>query len=279
MPVRIVTDSACDLPEAVCEELGIEVVPLSIRFGDREFIDRKELSIAAFWRELDASTVLPETSAPSVGAFEETFRRLSDDGADGIVCINLSAKMSATMQSAQLAAKALEGTTPIEIVDSQSASMGIGNLVLHAARRARDGASLEEIVSDVNDRRQRTHVFAALDTLEYLRKGGRIGGAQAMLGSMLSVKPIISVLDGAVESAGRVRTRSKALRFLVDQVPVGNVELMGVLHANAPDIDEFLAMLAPVVPDAEITVGIIGPVIGVHTGPRLMGIAWIDKQG
>ena len=278
MPVRIVTDSACDLPEAVCEELGIEVVPLSIRFGDREFIDRKELSVDAFWRELDASSVLPETSAPSVGAFEETFRRLSDEGADGIVCINLSAKMSATMQSAQLAAKALEGTTPIEIIDSLSASMGIGNLVLHAARRARGGASLPEIVSEVHDRRQRTHVFAALDTLEYLRKGGRIGGAQAMLGSMLSVKPIISVLDGAVESAGRVRTRSKALRFLVDQVPVGKVELMGVLHANAPDIDEFLAMLAPVVPDAEITVGIIGPVIGVHTGPRLMGIAWIDKQ-
>ncbi len=124
----------------------------------------------------------------------------------------------------------------------------------------------------------REHVFAALDTLEYLRKGGRIGGAQAMLGSMLSIKPIISVLDGAVESAGRVRTRSKALRFLVDQVPAGKVELISVLHANAPDVDEFLTMLAPTVPDAEVTVGVIGPVIGVHTGPRVMGIAWIDRQ-
>jgi DegV family protein with EDD domain len=278
MPVRIVTDSACDLPEAVCEELGVEVVPLTIRFGDREYVDRKELSIDAFWRELEASSVLPETSAPSVGAFEETFRRLSDDGADAIVCINLSARMSATMQSAQVAAKALDGTTPIEIIDSLSASMGIGNLVLHAARRARAGASLEEIVSEVLARREREHVFAALDTLEYLRKGGRIGGAQAMLGSMLSVKPIISVLNGAVESAGRVRTRSKALRFLIDQIPVGKVEIISVLHANAPDLDEFLAMLAPVVPDAEVTVGVIGPVIGVHTGPRLMGIAWIDRQ-
>ncbi|MDQ1457160.1 MAG: fatty acid kinase fatty acid binding subunit [Actinomycetota bacterium] len=278
MPVRIVTDSACDLPEAICAELGVEVVPLTIRFGNREFVDRKELSIDAFWRELAASPVLPETAAPSVGAFEETFRRLSDDGASAIVCINLSARLSATMQSAQVAAKALDGTTPIEIIDSLSASMGIGNLVLHAARRARAGASLDEIVREVNDRRQREHVFATLDTLEYLRKGGRIGGAQALLGSMLSIKPIISVLDGVVEPAGRVRTRSKALRFLVDQIPVGKVELISVLHANAPDLDEFLAMLEPAVPDAEVTVGSIGPVIGVHTGPRVMGIAWIDRQ-
>jgi DegV family protein with EDD domain len=278
MPVRIVTDSACDLPEPICEELGIEVVPLTIRFGDREYVDRKELSVDAFWRELGASSVLPETSAPSVGAFEETFRRLSDDGASAIVCINLSAKLSATMQSAQVAAKALDGETPVQIIDSMSASMGIGNLVLHAARRARAGASLEEIVHEVEARRQREHVFAALDTLEYLRKGGRIGGAQAMLGSMLSIKPLISVIDGAVEPAGRVRTRSKALRFLVDQVPAGKVEMISVLHASAPDLDEFLAMLEPAVPDAEVTVGSIGPVIGVHTGPRVVGIAWIDRQ-
>ena len=277
MPVRIVTDSACDLPEPICEELGIEVVPLTIRFGSREYVDRKELSVEAFWRELEASSVLPETSAPSVGAFEETFRRLSDDGADAIVCINLSARLSATMQSAQVAAKALDGETPIEIIDSMSASMGIGNLVLHAARRARDGAPMDEIVREVEARKNREHVFAALDTLEYLRKGGRIGGAQAMLGSMLSIKPIINVIDGAVESAGRVRTRSKALRFLVDQIPAGKVEIISVLHANAPDLDEFLAMLEPVVPDAEVTVGTIGPVIGVHTGPRVMGIAWIDR--
>jgi DegV family protein with EDD domain len=277
MPVRIVTDSACDLPEAVCEQLGIEVVPLTIRFGEREYIDRKELSTDAFWRELEAASALPETSAPSVGAFEETFRKLSDDGADGIVCVNLSAKMSATMQSAQVAAKALEGQTPIAIIDSQSASMGIGNLALNAARRAANGATLDEIVKDVEAQRSRQHVYAAVDTLEYLRKGGRIGGAQAMLGSMLSIKPVIVVKDGAVEQGGKVRTRSKALRFLIDQIPPGKVEMISVLHANAPDIDEFLKMLEPVVPDAEVVVGKIGPVVGVHTGPRLVGIAWIDK--
>jgi len=276
MPVRIVTDSACDLPKAVCADLGVAVVPLTIRFGEREFVDRKELSVDAFWRELEASSVLPETAAPSVGAFEETFRRLGDEGADGIVCINLSAQLSATMQSAQVAAKALDGEIPIEIIDSQSASMGIGNLVLHAARRARAGASVDEIVAEVEARRARQRVFATLDTLEYLRKGGRIGGAQALLGSVLSIKPVIEVADGAVEPAGRVRTRSKALRFLVDQVPTGgNIESVCVLHANAPDLDEFLSMLRPLVPDADVTVGIVGPVIGVHTGPRVMGIAWI----
>jgi DegV family protein with EDD domain len=277
MPVRIVTDSSCDLPEAACEELGIEVVPLSIRFGEREYVDRKELSVEAFWRELETSSVLPETAAPSVGAFEEVFRRLSDDGADGIVCINLSSRLSATMQSAQVAAKALEGTTPIEIVDSLSASMGIGNLVLYAARRARDGASVEEIVSEVEDRRDRQHVYATVDTLEYLRKGGRIGGAQAFLGSVLSIKPVISVVDGVVEPAGKVRTRSKALQAVVDHVPAGKVEMISVLHANAPDIDEFLALVEPKVPDAEVLVGIIGPVVGVHAGPRVIGIAYVQR--
>jgi DegV family protein with EDD domain len=279
MPVRIVTDSACDLPAAACEDLGIEVVPLTIRFGEREYVDRKELSTEAFWRELEASSVLPETAAPSVGAFEETFRRLADDGAEGIVCINLSARLSATMQSAQVAAKALDGQIPIEILDSKSASMGIGNLVLYAARRARDGASVDEIVPEVEDRRDRQHVLATLDTLEYLRKGGRIGGAQAFLGSMLSIKPVITVVDGVVEPAGRVRTRSKALRFIIDRIPEGQVESISVLHALAPEVDEFVGMLAPKVPDAEVVVGTIGPVVGVHTGPRLIGVAWIQRPG
>jgi DegV family protein with EDD domain len=277
MPVRIVTDSACDLPQAACDELDVEVVPLTIRFGEREYVDRQELSTEGFWRELAASSVLPETAAPSVGAFEEVFRRLRDEGADGIVCINLSGRLSATMQSAQVAAKALEGQTPIEIIDSQSASMGIGNLVMYAARRARDGASVEEIVQEVEDRRARQGLFATLDTLEYLRKGGRIGGAQAMFGSMLSIKPVITVVDGVVEPHGRVRTRSKALRMVLDQIPDGKVEQISILHALAPDVDEFLTLLEPKVPDAEVVVGTIGPVVGVHTGPRVIGIAYIER--
>src|SRR5262249_43282497 len=202
---------------------------------------------------------------------------LADDGADGILCVNLSAKLSATMQSAQVAAKALDGECPVEIVDSLSASMGIGNLVLHAARRARDGAELDTIVREVEDRRDRQKVLATLDTLEYLKKGGRIGGARALLGSMLSIKPVIAVQDGAVEEAGKVRTRSKALRFIVDRIPAGKVESISVLQGRAGDLEQFREMLEPLVPDAEGVVGTIGPVVGGHPGPAVIGVAWIER--
>jgi DegV family protein with EDD domain len=279
MAVRVVTDSACDLPPEVCERLGIEVVPLTIRFGDREYVDRKELTSDAFWQQLEAAAVLPETAAPSVGAFEEAFRALLADGAEGIVCINLSASLSATMQSAQLAAKALDGLCPIEVVDSQTASMGTGNLVLHAARRAAEGADVETIKNEVVDRRSRQKLFATLDTLEYLKKGGRIGGARALLGSMLSIKPIITVVDGAVEEAGKVRTRSKALQFIIDKIPEGNVESICVLHsAAADDLDMFLDKVQPKVPGAEMIVGRIGPVVGVHVGPGAIGLTWIERK-
>jgi DegV family protein with EDD domain len=201
---------------------------------------------------------------------------LADAGAEGVVCINLSAHLSATMQSAQVAAKALDGLCPVAIVDSKSASMGIGNLVLHAAARAGAGADLDTIVREVEARAQRQKVLAALDTLEYLRKGGRIGGARALLGSMLSIKPVIAVTEGSVAEAGKVRTRSKALRFIVDRLPERGVERIAVLHAGAPDIDDFLTLLRTRVSDADIVVGHIGPVIGVHTGPRVLGVAWIE---
>ena len=278
MAVRVVSDSACDLPPETCDALGIEIVPLTIRFGDDEYVDRKELSTDEFWRKLETAPVLPETAAPSVGAFEETFRNLHEEGADGIVCVNLSAHLSATMQSAQVAAKALDGLCPIEIVDSASASMGIGILALHAARLASDGADVATIVREVTDRRDRQKLFATLDTLEFLRRGGRIGGAQALLGSMLSIKPIITVENGAVEQAGKVRTRSKALQFILDRVPDGKVESICLLHSGAADLDDFLARLEPKVAGAEVVVGRIGPVVGVHVGPRALGLTWIEHQ-
>lgn len=278
MAVRVVTDSACDLAPELCTQLGIEVVPLTIRFGDEELVDRVELSTSEFWERMATTDVMPETAAPSVGAFEETFRRLADEGAEGIVCVNLSSRLSATMQSAQVAAKALEGRCPVAIVDSRTASMGIGMLAMHAARRAAEGADLATITAELDDRVARIKTYATLDTLEFLRRGGRIGGAQALLGSVLSIKPVIAIEGGAVEPAGKVRTRSKALRFLVDQLKEGSIETLCVLDAQAPDLDDFLAMLEPIVSADEITVGKIGPVIGVHGGPRLIGITWIERR-
>ena len=276
MTVRIVTDSASDLPQELVDKHGIEIVPLTIRFGDDEYVDRKDLSTDQFWTKLEQSSTLPETAAPSVGAFEEAFRRLADDGATGIVCVNLSSRLSATMQSAQVASKAIEGDCPVAVVDSKNASMGLGIIALRAAQRAAEGDDVPTIVAELESLRGRVRVMATLDTLEYLRKGGRIGGAQAMLGSMLSIKPVIDVQDGAVEQGGKVRTRSKALRFLADHVPNVPLEALSILHANAPDIDDFIAMVQPNHPDTEIIMGKIGAVIGVHTGPRVVGVSWIE---
>jgi DegV family protein with EDD domain len=273
--VRVVTDSACDLPDELVGELGIEIVPLTIRFGDEELVDRRELTTDEFWRRLAASPVLPETSAPSAGAFEETFRKVAGEtGTSGIVCINLSSKLSATMQAAQVAAKAVADDCPVEVVDSLHVSMGLGNLCLLAARRAAEGDSLSSIVANVLDHRDRTKLYGTLDTLEFLKKGGRIGNARALLGSMLAIKPVVEVRDGVVEEAGKVRTRSKALRLLVDHVKEGPVENLAVLHGKAPDLDQLLDMLDPIVPRDQIVVGHIGPVIGTHAGPRVIGVTF-----
>jgi len=275
MTVRVVTDSACDLPEPVAREFGIEIVPLSIRFGDEEFVDRRDLTPSQFWSRVAASPVLPQTSAPSAGAFEEVFRKLVDEGTTGIVCINLSARLSATLQAAEIAAKSLEGLCPVEIVDSQSVTLALGNLCLAAARRAAAGADVVEVARHARDLRGRTRLYGALDTLENLKKGGRVGGLQAMLGSMLAIKPIVHLQDGEVEPAGRVRTRSKALRFLVDKVKEeGTVENLGVLHGAAPDVEELLSMLDPLYSRDEIVVADVGPVIGTHAGPGVIGVTY-----
>jgi fatty acid kinase fatty acid binding subunit len=274
MGVRVVTDSACDLPDDLIERNGIEVVPLTIRFGNEELIDRKELSTDEFWRRLADSDVLPETSAPSAGAFDGAFRRLIEDGATGIICINLSSKLSATMQSAQVAAQAVQADCPVVVVDSLMVSMGLGSLCLTAAQRAADGDSLESIVANVTDRRNRSKLYGALDTLEFLKKGGRVGNARALLGTMLAIKPVLEVRDGVVEEAGKVRTRSKALRLLVDRVKEGRFENLAVLHGNAPDLDELLDLLEPLAPRDQIVVGQIGPVIGTHAGPRVIGVTF-----
>ena len=274
MGVRVVTDSACDLPDDLIERDGIEVVPLTIRFGKEELVDRKELSTDEFWRRLADSDVLPETSAPSAGAFEAAFRRVIADGATGIICINLSSKLSATMQSAQVAAQAVQPDCPVVVIDSLMVSMGLGSLCLTAARRAADGDSLDSIVANVTDRRNRSKLYGTLDTLEFLKKGGRVGNARALLGSMLAIKPVLEVRDGEVEEAGKVRTRSKALRLLVERVKEGPFENLAVLHGNAPDLDELLDLLEPLTPRDEIVVGQIGPVIGTHAGPRVIGVTF-----
>jgi DegV family protein with EDD domain len=278
--VRIVTDSACDLSEALVEAHRISVVPLAIRFGEQEFIDREELTTAEFWSRCAAQTTLPETAAPAPGQFETTYRRLADEGATGIVVISLSGALSATMQAAELAARSVSDLVPVKVVDSRSVSLGLGTIVLAACRSAERGDSLDEVADLATVLATRTKVFGALDTLENLKKGGRIGNAKAFLATALSIKPIIEVVDGVVEEAGRQRTRSKAMKFLVEQVRRhgDGVQDLAVLHADCADVDEFVDMLRPVF-DGEIVVGRIGPVIGTHAGRGTIGVAFNVEPG
>ncbi|HZU71500.1 MAG TPA: DegV family protein [Acidimicrobiales bacterium] len=273
--IRVVTDSACDLPDDLLAELDIEMVPLSIRFGSEELVDRRDLTPAQFWARCTASPVLPETAAPSPGAFQQAFLRAAEAGASGVVCATLSSALSATWQAATNAAEAVASDIAVRVIDTQSLTLGEGIMVLSAARAAASGKSLDDVAGIVEDLMPRTEVFGALDTLEYLKRGGRIGSAQALLGSMLSIKPIIQIAAGKVEAESRQRTRARALEYLVDKVRrAGEVENLAVMNGAAKDIDQFLDMVAAVYPRDRIVVGDLGAVIGTHAGPGTVGVCY-----
>ncbi len=276
--VKIVTDSSCDLPDELVESHRIAVVPLTVRFGEEEFVDRVDLDASEFWKRCAAADVLPETSAPSPGAFEEVYRDALADGYDSVVAVMLSGDLSATIQAAEAAARSVTDDIAVHVVDSKTVTMGLGNLVLRAARLAEGGATAEEVADRARSDARRTRAFAALDTLENLRKGGRIGAARSMLGSLLSIKPIIEVKDGSVVEAGKQRTRARALKLLAEKVREHSpVESLAVMHADCPDVDRFVATLNEVYDD-EIVVGEIGAVIGAHAGPGTMGITFLVSE-
>jgi DegV family protein with EDD domain len=281
--VRIVTDSACDLPQSVADELHIEIVPLTIRIDGVEYVDRRDLSVNEFWAKCAASPTLPETAAPSPGQFEEVYRELAANGASSVVTVSLSGALSATMQSAELAARSVGDVIHVTVVDSRSVTLGLGAIVVACARLAATGATHDEVVALANDLAGRTRVWGALDTLDNLKKGGRIGGAKALLASALAIKPIIEVRDGKVEQGGKQRTRSKALAFLVEKVAAvagsgqEGLDSVYVLQADCSDVDQFVAMLHPHV-HGPIVVGDIGPVVGSHAGRGTIGVAFFAAR-
>ena len=277
MTVRIVTDSSCDLPSDALTRHGITVVPLTIRFGEQDFVDHVDLSTAEFWARCAASEELPATAAPSIGQFEQAYRTLAAQGASGIVVVSLSSELSATMQSAVLAAEAVQGTIPVTVVDSLSVSVGLGMMVIAAAEAAAGGASLDQVADVARSLVGRTHVWATLDTLENLKKGGRIGGAKAFLATALAIKPIIECRDGKVSEGGKQRTRAKALAFLVDKLAGRNdIERVAVAHADCSDVDAFVEMVKPYAP-GEVLVGDIGAVIGTHAGRGTIALVFQTK--
>ncbi|MBO0692157.1 MAG: DegV family protein [Acidimicrobiaceae bacterium] len=274
--VRVVTDSACDLPDELIAELGIGLVPLRIRFGEEELTDRTELSTKEFWLRSATSSTLPETSAPSPGAFEQEFRRVGAEATEGVVCVNLSSRLSATIEAARQAARSLDGVMAVRVVDSYSVTMGEGLVVIEAARRAAAGGSLDEVVEAAEKAVAQMKVYGVIDTLENLKKGGRIGGAAALVGSLLSIKPVIEVRGGIVEEESKQRTRGRSLDYLATKVrSAGPLSRLAVFGGDAPDLDRFIGMLSDVVPAEAMLVGEIGPVIGSHAGPGAVGAAWL----
>lgn len=272
--IRIVTDSSCDLPPALVDQYGLEVVPLTIRFGSDEYVDGRDLGPADFWKKLRSSDQLPETAAPSAGSFLQAFQNLFEGGATGVVALTLSGQLSGTYQSAVIAAEQLG--YPIKVLDSRTVSMGLGLPVLAAARAASAGGDLAAVVAAAVDAADGTHVLAALQTLEFLKRGGRIGGAQALVGSLLDIKPLIAVEDGVVNAAGRVRTRSKAKHALNAHVRdrADRIVEVAVLHGDAADVEPFVESIAGVLPGRTPIVSQLGPVVGTHSGPGTLGVAY-----
>lgn len=277
--VAIVTDSASDLTAERAAAAGITVVPLFVYFGDREYTAGVDMSYEEFWRELTApGAPFPKTAAAPPGAFKDAFEKLFAQGCDEIVCISVGSKLSATMNSAKIAAGMLP-ERKIHVVDSESATLGQGVLVLLAAQRAREGKSGAQIVAEVEQRRRTLNLFLALDTLEYLKRGGRISPARAAIGNVLSVKPIITIVDGVVETADRPRTRGKARSRVLELLSAAKPEMVAVMHGQADDIGNFADELAKAIkfPRDQIGIYLIGPSVGPHTGPGVYGAVILPK--
>ena len=278
MTIRIVTDSASDISLEEAEDLGIEIVPLSVRFGEAEYTDLVDLSVSDFYQKMAESDLLPSTAAPSPGAFEAAFKRCAEAGAEGVICINLSLALSATGQAAQLAADALANTLPVKCIDSKSITSGLGTIIRKAAAAAKDGGSMDEIVALVDNLASRTRIFATLDTLENLKKGGRIGGAKAMLGTMLQFKPCLDLSSGEVVEAGRQRTRKKSLIWLKEVLESeGEFSELSIIHGDAPDVEEFATLISDIIPIDQIRINQLGAVIGTHGGPRVLGVTYLVR--
>ncbi len=278
MTVRIVTDSTADIPLDVAEQLGIIVVPLTVFFGDEAFLDGVELDNAGFYRKLQSSKDLPRTSQPSPARFQEAYTRLIDEGADGILSIHLSSKLSGTYQSACTARDSLPESarkTPIEVIDSRSISVGMSRAIMQAAEEARQGEALEALKTRTLDRLARSHILAVLDTLEYVKRGGRIGSARALLGNMLSVKPIVGLKDGEVVPVEQPRTRSKAYARVAELLSEqGNIEYVSIAEASE-DVGQQLAAAIKTTYHGDLPIYRLGAVLGTHTGPGTAAIAYV----
>ena len=273
--VRIVTDSTADLTPEQQRAAGITVVPLNVHFGDEVFRDHVDLSTDEFFRRLKASPQLPRTSQPSVGVFEEAYRSLRQGG-DEIVSVHLSSKVSGTYNSALMAAQSV-GEGKIDVVDSLSTSMALGFIALEGAKLARAGRDRQAVAECLRGLVPKARVICVVDTLTYLERGGRIGKARALLGSLLNVKPILQLKDGEVVPLGRARGRPQALNRLVELLERdGKVRQLAIMHGAAQtDAEQLRERVASSYPGVDIQLTEIGAVLGTHTGPGVIGFTYL----
>ncbi len=278
--VAIITDSVSDMPPDVADRHGITVVPLIVTFGTESFRPNVDMTTAQFWERMTAPDApFPTTAACSAGDFLAAFDAAFEGGAESVVCVNVSDQLSATIKAARIAA-GMRPDREIHVIDSRSASAGIGMLAQMGARLAAEGKSGAEIAAILLDRQKDVDLFVALDTLEYLKRGGRISGARAVMGSLLSFKPIITVIDGVVENAERVRSRAKARERVLELLTAKPLERATVVHTTNADVEEFYARfvdrsgLDPSLVDTLV----IGASVGPHLGPGCVGAVILYKR-
>ncbi|HUS81912.1 MAG TPA: DegV family protein [Dehalococcoidia bacterium] len=278
MSVRVVTDSGADLPPEVVEALSITVVPLVVLFGDEVLRDGIDLTTEQFFERLLTSPVYPSTSQPSAGVLQEAFEGLAGQ-TDAIVAVHVGAEFSGTVAAATLARDSLATPCRIEVVDSEGASLGLGFAVLAAARAAKAGASVEEVVAAAESVVRRHHTLALLDTLEYARRGGRIGRVEGLLGNLLHVKPVLSIKT-EVRSLSRSRTRAAGLKRLFDlAMAYPRIEEVGVMHATSPEDAEMVAgWVRERLPDVPIRRARLGPALGAHGGPGIVAMTVVEGE-
>jgi len=279
MPVKIVTDSVADIPPEVSAKLGITVIPIILRFGDETYRDGIDIDSDRFFERLVTSKVLPTTAVPSMDMFARTYARLGEE-TDEIIAIMLSSKLSGLYNAALQSAKLVDSKLRVEVVDSMTAVMSQGFAVIHAAQAALKGANTGEILENVKRDLSRAEMRSTFDTLNYLQRGGRIGKAQALLGSMLKVNPLVTLKNGVVEPAGRARSRTKAFDNLFEfAAGFKHIEELAVEDAACPnDADYMVERLGKIYPKEKIYRSRATPVIGTHTGPGLLVVAVLGEK-
>jgi len=279
MAVRIVTDSTSDITAEEGAKLGVTVVPLTVMFGRESYLDRVTITTDEFYRRLTTEDIFPTTTQPAPSAFAEVYDRLADE-TDEILVVTLSAKLSGTYQSAVSAIDMVQKKCRVEVVDSQLVAMGQGLIVHAAASAARQGTKLDELAGFVRDALGRCHWITYFDTLKYLAKGGRIGKAQGLLGSMLSIKPILTVKEGEIHPVTRLRSQAAGIEYLYNFVnSFQRIEELAVEHTTLPDeADRLVERLSVSFPRDKIRRATVSPVLGTYGGPNAIAVTVLEAK-